>query len=245
MLECINKECIYNKNKECTSGAIVKQGVQCDGRIKPTHTPTYAEEQLNHAIEKEYECYSKKCNRCIENKCTATNVYKVCVNRESKPINYEEEYNKLKKESEEQKEDSENYIKEIKEHIGYIGKIQAKNKELNKEIDSLKLKAAVTEKLEIEINNLNEIIERKEKEINDLQVSHNIIEQENNQQKFQMKELGKIIDEGEEEIKELKTRMENRQVAIKSLSEGKQKLKESIEIKNVYITKIKNVQVGR
>ena len=192
-LKCVNESCGSSLNGECAKQMVNDLGY-CSAKIEPTHTPTYAEEQLNHVLEKEN-------------------------NTPVAPIDYEEEYHKLKKENEELKDRLNNQGKRIKTDGNQIQKLFV-------EIDSLKLKAAVTEKLEIEINNLNEIIERKDKEIHDLQISHNIIEQENNQLKFNAEELGQMVDEGEEEIKQLKTRIENRQVAIKSLSEGKQKLKE-------------------
>ena len=45
MLECINKECRQYKSGVCPK--------ECDRRIKPTHIPNYAEEQLEYAKENE------------------------------------------------------------------------------------------------------------------------------------------------------------------------------------------------
>ena len=49
MLECINKECILNNSRVCTNPMFAKD--KCRKTINPTHTPNYAEEQLEYAIE--------------------------------------------------------------------------------------------------------------------------------------------------------------------------------------------------
>ena len=69
MLECINKECRRYKSGVCNK--------KCDHRIKPTHIPNYAEEQLEYAK---------------ENK---TNLMEQVKNG----VNYEEGYFKLLKEN--------------------------------------------------------------------------------------------------------------------------------------------------
>ena len=191
MSECINKECNYNDKKgKC------KEPHAFDCQTRKLKTPSYAEEQLEHAKEKE------------SNTPVAA------------PIDYEEEYHKLKKENEQLKErnilleekdqEQEERIKiqkstiiELKEEIGKILSAgDTKIKELKSIIDSLKLKSAVTEKLEIEINNLNEIIERKDKEIEmwinvskeaDREIAE--LKRVNSNQEEQIKSLGKSTNE--------------------------------------------------
>ena len=182
MLECINKECDSCRKDICYDSEVNNIGC-CADRIKPTHTPTYAEEQLNHAIEK-------------ENNTPA-----------AAPIDYEEEYRKLKKENEELKRGNENLKEILDNKDNYIIERERHISDLEGIIDSLKLKSAVTEKLEIEINNLNAIIDSKDDEINDLQISHNIIERENNNLKANINLISKC--EENQKLKEI----------IKSLSD--------------------------
>ena len=89
MLECINKECRQYKSGVCPK--------ECDRRIKPTHIPNYAEEQLEYAQDKEIRCYNKECSGNKENQCIVTD--RICISRVAELINYEEEYKKLKEEN--------------------------------------------------------------------------------------------------------------------------------------------------
>ena len=114
----------------------------------------------------ENRCYNEKCKDNDKNGICKLPLHfiKVCEIIDIKQptaINYEEEYNKLKKENLDYSLRLNNQGIRIKTDGNQIQKLFT-------EIDSLKLKATVTEKLEIEIKNLNEIIERKDKELNNL-----------------------------------------------------------------------------
>ena len=68
MLECINDKCGSNKNNKC----ILNDNnvyVLCASKIKPTHIPNYAEEQLEYAKDKENRCYNKTCETRYNNMC--------------------------------------------------------------------------------------------------------------------------------------------------------------------------------
>lgn len=103
MLECINQMCTDNKKGECTNSIISTKNIDCCHR--KTKTPSYAEEQLENAIDKENRCYNSECAANDQKgKCTAklTENY-ICETRQENPpkfINYEEEYKKLKAENE-------------------------------------------------------------------------------------------------------------------------------------------------
>ena len=60
MLECINKECRRYKSGVCNK--------KCDHRIKPTHIPNYADEQLEYAKENKINLMEqvKKCGNYEE-----------------------------------------------------------------------------------------------------------------------------------------------------------------------------------
>lgn len=111
---------------------------------------SYAEEQLNHAIEMNFKCHNKKCDRCVDNKCTATNVYKVCSNYKSEPINYEEEYYKVNKENEEMK----------RLNFGLSDKLETIDDEYQEEIKELKTKI---ENRQLAIKKLHEQISNTDK----------------------------------------------------------------------------------
>lgn len=129
-----------------------------EDKIKLSHTPSYAEEQLEHAIEKETICYNKECNRNDKNgSCRIKEKYYVknCTSRDIEQpiqINYEEEYKKL----------------EIKfnEHLSYINTLENDNENLKAEKE--RLENDTRSKIE-EINKSHEIIkeenERLKKEV--------------------------------------------------------------------------------
>ena len=53
--------------------------------------------QLEYAQDKEIRCYNKECSGNKENQCIVTD--RICISRVAEPINYEEEYKKLKEEN--------------------------------------------------------------------------------------------------------------------------------------------------
>ncbi|MDV3429131.1 MAG: hypothetical protein LIR50_19235 [Bacillota bacterium] len=54
-MKCINYDCNGNNEGICTNMIVV-----CEKQIKPTHTPNYAEEQLEYAREKKIKELQKE-----------------------------------------------------------------------------------------------------------------------------------------------------------------------------------------
>lgn len=166
MLECINTKCENSINGKCTN-TFVKSNSDCLERVKTTKTLSYAEEQLEHAKEKEHNhCYNKKCAAHDEGYCL--NKSAKCDFRMNKlPVVYKEECKKLKAENEnlniiiKGKEDVE---RENEEH-------EQKIKELENTIDGLQ--GEVAEYIlkcgdnETEIKELKQGIEDREKAFTD------------------------------------------------------------------------------
>lgn len=100
-MECINKECDFNNNGRCNHQVVSNTCVLCEKRIDPMHTPNYAEEQLEHAKAKEESiytlCYNKECQHYKKNNKCGITIALECSSLMKEPINYEEEYYKLKK----------------------------------------------------------------------------------------------------------------------------------------------------
>jgi len=116
-------------------------------------------EQLEHAQDKELKCYNKKCNHNKENKCNISSVTENCGCKErlKEPINYEEEYNKLKSENERLNKGIELKNSTIK-HLESVLKI--KDSVIIKDIETV-------EKLNKIIESQNEQIERLGKSTNE------------------------------------------------------------------------------
>jgi len=120
MLECINKECIDCKEGKCQNKRVISGESGCCTRIKPTHTPTYAEEQLEHTKKKTPSYQGEHIEDIKE------------------PINYEEEYKKLKAENAILRVNY-NGIKEIREELRKENReLSKKNTELENKVESLK-----------------------------------------------------------------------------------------------------------
>lgn len=245
MIECLNKECVDCKEGKCKDKEVISGELACCNNIKPNHTPSYAEEQLNHAIDKENRCYNEKCQ--YNNKsglCEASNVgeYLLCEGKELerlKPINYEEEYHKLKKE-----------LKDIK-HIYYnsdTSDIKEENKQLKERNKLLEEKdKEQEERIEIQkirireltvenegfrqgIEGYKERIKSYEKEINSLKLKAAVTEK----LEIEINNLNEIVErkdkeiemwinvskEADREIAELKRVNSNQEEQIKSLGKS-------------------------
>jgi len=179
-------------------------------------------------IEKKYNCYNLECVYNLEKRCQSDYF---CDNRrenyEPIPINYEEEYNKLKKENEELKNINSDYVTRLNNQGIRIKTDGNQIQKLFMEIDSLKLKATVTEKLEKEINNLNYIIERKDKELDGERKGNTFLENENEEFKRDSRNY-------EAEIKELKRLHENQRLNIKSeMSENRELKAKVVELERI------------
>jgi chromosome segregation ATPase len=164
MLECGYKECNLNNNGVCVNPTFAKD--RCKNRTKSTKTLNYAEEQLNNAIEKEKKknekvCYTEDCQHNKDNECQAGKANCLA----AKPINYEEEYYKLKKENEElkslnhtQSQSIKDMQKDIENYKFTNTSLQTTNKELHEEIDQVmeekeNLKTIIKGKQEVERDN--------------------------------------------------------------------------------------------
>lgn len=97
-MDCITYGCVDNREGKCNNSTIKEKNINCCHR--KTKTPTYAEEQLEHAQDKENRCYNKECQHIKDNQCYILKTEN-CSSVLKEPINYEKEYNKLKKENEE------------------------------------------------------------------------------------------------------------------------------------------------
>lgn len=105
-----------------------------------THTPSYAAEQLEYAKKKENICYNESCERNNKNGLCNDVLLEYCSNRDTgqpTPINYEEEYKRLKAENEEYKQANiilgnfrEKQDKKIKELEDLIDGLQGESAEL-------------------------------------------------------------------------------------------------------------------
>lgn len=137
IMECINKECGFNIDNECHHNVISNTCIECDKRTKPQHTPSYAEEQLEYAKEKENKCYNEKCNQNDKNgKCQMEGQYYIdnCTSRDMEqpiPINYEEEYKK------QLKDEDKKYIEGIKVFNRCLKKSEEENRKLENTRDAL------------------------------------------------------------------------------------------------------------
>lgn len=147
VMECINKDCNFNIDNVCKHKVISNTCVECDKRIKLQHTQSYAEEQLEYAMEKEAKIKNALMVECIDNeeysdRLTLGKTYPVIEDEEeyyvvkddkgeeenyyksrfkiveqSMPINYEEEYKKLKDENKDLKERLGNQCESIESYI--------------------------------------------------------------------------------------------------------------------------------
>ena len=146
MLECINKECRQYKSGVCPK--------ECDRRIKPTHIPNYAEEQLEYAKD---------------------NGTGVCQQQVKEPVNYEEEYEQIKGEN----SNLQATIKELHEEIDQVMQEKEKLKESNS-INYNEYKEHLKKKNE-HIRDLNQLIENKDIKIEKLERLKEVINEENEQ----------------------------------------------------------------
>ena len=146
MLECINKECRQYKSGVCPK--------ECDRRIKPTHIPNYAEEQLEYAKD---------------------NGTGVCQQQVKEPVNYEEEYEQIKGEN----SNLQATIKELHEEIEQVMQEKEKLKESNS-INYNEYKEHLKKKNE-HIRDLNQLIENKDIKIEKLERLKEVINEENEQ----------------------------------------------------------------
>lgn len=128
-MECFNKACNYQIDNKCK---VSEEGcyVRVENDFDKLKTPTYAEEQLEHAKDKQNRCYNESCEYNNKNgECKSVNAERFkCIDRNTKqptPINYEEEYNKLKKELEGERK-ANTYLEN--EGVG----IKSRNEELEK-----------------------------------------------------------------------------------------------------------------
>lgn len=191
-------------------------------KIKESDCPTYTdkkEEQQEHAKEKENRCYNESCERNNKNgECNSNlpNLKEFCMSKDikqPKPINYEEEYNKLKKENEQYKacnklliDDNKAYHIENEKLISdMVGTSEEKGK-LEQEINHLNYliekKDIKIEKLEKEIENWCNLETKDTKEVNRLNA-------ENNKLTFQYEEAKYCIERLEKQAEETKEKLEN------------------------------------
>ena len=137
MLECINKECEFNKDAYCTGTNVNIYKTNCAARIIPTE-------------QKENRCYNEECPRNNKNGLCLLPILPTteCKDRNTEqpiPLNYEEEYYKLKAENEELKslnQTQSQSIKDMQKDINNLNQLIEKKdikiEKLEKEIDSLK-----------------------------------------------------------------------------------------------------------
>lgn len=161
-------------------------------RFKPVEPQKEVEEEKGHVKGKEIICYNKECESNKDNKCTdkMMNVGSSlvgCPIKIKEPINYEEEYNKLKKENEETKERNHTQSESIKEML--------------KEIEELKEFKIKYKRMENQFNNNNKVLE-------DYSVKITILEADNKEYKRANEGLAAESKERLQTIKKLTRQIE-------------------------------------
>lgn len=186
--------------------------------------------------EKEIKCYNKECQHNKENTC---NIPSVTVNcgcnaRLKEPINYEEEYNKLKIENSKlqirinnQNVIIQEYEGYKKENFGLVDKVETMDDEYQVEIEELKKKfTKIVEDKNEEIKNLNDIVTGKDNKIQEL---YQRIDRKNKEIEILQGESNsfeKIADEYRKKKEARETDLIKYEGKIKSLKEVIKKLSE-------------------
>lgn len=239
MLECINKECTLSVKGRCQDKELNNHKANCSVCIKPTHTLSHAEEQLQNEIDKEEVCYNVECKH---NSKTGVCVLKsdiICFNKIKEPpvLNYEEEYKKLKADNEklidnaiktdreiaELKRKHENQRVNIKCGIEDNKKLKDKNetlelcnKQLQNENEGLKEQIELQKKqLENETNRYKSVKKELEELINKT-ITPNY-KAENKALKCQLQEAKKYIEIKENEMQKLRKKLEDAELLGKMI----------------------------
>lgn len=183
MLECINKECGYCENGKCKDEIYINTACKgiCKDRIEPTHTPTYAEEQLEHTK---------------ENK---TNL----IEQVKKYVNYEEGYFELLKENEHLKERVSKYQDSILEKQSQIEELKETNKGLVEEIKDKNIN------YQVNVKELHEEIDQVMKEKEEYHTQMVILQEDNKEYKRANEGLAAESKERLQTIKKLQRQIED------------------------------------
>lgn len=229
--QCLNKCCELNQDGNCIGVETNFYKLNCTERIKPQHTLNYAEEQLEHAMEKETRCYNEKCNRNDKNgKCQMKEQYYIdnCTSRDMQQpilINYEEEYKKLKEEKEELEKNTRSKVEEINKSYEAIKKENEKYRDYIK--DSNKVFDKLTKENEKLENTRDALVEannrlKKEKELIESQLenefgrngilkekltSSEIIREENEEFKAEINQLRDDVQKANFKLKEYDSKL--------------------------------------
>ena len=197
MLECINKECEFNKDAYCTGTNVNIYKTNCAARIIPTE-------------QKENRCYNEECPRNNKNGLCLLPILPTteCKDRNTEqpiPLNYEEEYYKLKAENEELKSLNQTQSQSIKD-------MQKDINNLNQLIEKKDIKI---EKLEKEISSLKEVInEGNEQLTNEYSNKIIIAEQEINRLNTEVACLKAFKEKDNKQIQNLKDTIKSMAAAL-------------------------------
>jgi len=227
-MKCLNAKCnAYNKG-ECMS-----KDERCGIRI--VKTLNYAEEQLEHAKDKENRCYDKECAANESNTCTAYTPLE-CTKRIKEPINYEEEYNKIKKENGEliiKIDNRDKMIEDLETHIRQSVSMydEARQHLKENEDEKEKLRQLLLDK-GVENSKIKEEIIKLRGELNVKETQLSCMDKSNQE----IKEASEILVAYGEEIKiqmdKLKAIIVNQEKDIEKLCDDRERVKEIIESKN-------------